>query len=126
MSAPVTRGELRAELAQLETRFDEKLELWGGALLARMDQRFEVVDQRFAALEQRFEQRFERMAAWMTASMAASEQRLMAEMARHATAGQEYLSTQIAVVDQKYAGLPARVDRLETKVFKPRASRSRR
>jgi flagellar biosynthesis/type III secretory pathway chaperone len=32
MSAPVTRGELREELAL----FDQKLELWGGALLARI------------------------------------------------------------------------------------------
>jgi hypothetical protein len=36
----VTRGELRDELAQLENRmerrFDAKLDLWGGALLARI------------------------------------------------------------------------------------------
>lgn len=32
----VTRGELREELAQLELKFDDKLDLWGGALLARI------------------------------------------------------------------------------------------
>jgi uncharacterized protein YhaN len=36
----VTRGELREELVQLENRlerkFDDKLDLWGGALMARI------------------------------------------------------------------------------------------
>jgi hypothetical protein len=41
------------------------------------------------------------------------EARLMQEMARHASANQESLSVQIAVVDQKYADLPPRVARLE-------------
>jgi hypothetical protein len=35
MSTPVTRDELRAELAPLATKAD--LELWGRALLARLD-----------------------------------------------------------------------------------------
>ena len=36
MTAPVTRGELREELAKLEKRFDLKLEVWGGALADRI------------------------------------------------------------------------------------------
>ena len=36
MSTPVTRGELRDELSHLERKLDNKLDLWGGALLARI------------------------------------------------------------------------------------------
>jgi hypothetical protein len=93
MSTPVTRGELREEIEQLEIRLEEKLEqklahmatkvdleIWGGALL----------------------------------------ERLMTELARHTRAIQEAMATQISVVDEKYADLPGRVSRLETTVFVPR------
>jgi hypothetical protein len=122
MSTPVTRGELKAELEQfeirleqrledklerkledklerklerkLEDKFDQKLGLWGGALMARID-----------GLERRFDV-FEGM-----------EQRLLAELARHARAIQESMSAQISAIDDKYADLPRRVTRLETEVF---------
>ncbi|HEX2689403.1 MAG TPA: hypothetical protein VHN14_22435 [Kofleriaceae bacterium] len=71
MSTPVTRGELRAELAPLATKAE--LELWGGELLARLD---------------------------------AIEHRLLAELARHTKATFESMSTQISVIDEKYADLP--------------------
>jgi hypothetical protein len=115
MSTPVTRGELQAELAPLATKAElhaalaplatkaelhaalvplatkaelvplatkadlvplatkAELDLWGGALLARME---------------------------------ASEQRLLAELARHIKAAFESMSTQISVIDEKYADLP--------------------
>jgi hypothetical protein len=128
MSTPVTRGELKAELEQfeirleqrledklerkledkledklerklerkLEDKFDQKLGLWGGALMARID-----------GLERRFDV-FEGM-----------EQRLLAELARHARAIQESMSAQISAIDEKYADLPPRVTRLEAEVFPP-------
>jgi len=71
MSTPMTRGELRAEIAPLATKVE--LELWGGALLARLD---------------------------------AVEHRLLAELARHTRATFESMSTQISVIDEKYADLP--------------------
>jgi hypothetical protein len=93
MTTPVTRGELRDELQQLEARvdrklerLDEKLEAWGGALLARIE---------------------------------SGEQRMLAELARHAKAIQEALSTQGSAIDEKYADLPRRVRRLEAAVFEP-------
>jgi hypothetical protein len=61
------------------------------ALLEEMDRRFLAADQRSTA----------------------SEQRLMAEMARHASAIQEAVSAQVSVVDEKYRDLPPRVERLE-------------
>ena len=88
MSTPVTRGELRAELAQfeirLEQKLEQKLEIWGGALLARIE---------------------------------STEQRLLSELARHAKAFHEAMMVQISVIDEKYADLPQRVSQLEAKVF---------
>jgi F0F1-type ATP synthase membrane subunit b/b' len=90
MSTPVTRGELREELKQfkqeLKQELRQDLEIWGGALAARID---------------------------------AGEQRMLAELARHAKAIQEAMSTQISAIDEKYADLPARVSRLEAAVFVP-------
>ena len=103
MSTPVTGGEfaqfeirLEQRLAQLATKAEitqlatkAELELWGGALLARV---LERIDR--------------------------SEQRLLAELARHTRASAEDLSTQISVIDEKYADLPLRVSKLETKVLR--------
>jgi hypothetical protein len=62
--------------------------------------------------------------ARMNERMDALEQRLMVEFARHTQAISESLSTQIAVIEDKYAGLPPRETRLETKVFASRRRRS--
>jgi hypothetical protein len=112
MSTPVTRGELREELAQLE----RKLESWGGALLARIqsgERRIESSERRLLARIESGEQR-------MLERIDASEQRLLAELARHTRASSEDMSAQISVFDEKYADLPPRVSRLETKVFAPK------
>ena len=124
MSTPVTRGELRDELQQFKVRLDQsldqleqrleqkleqklgqkleqKLEMWGGALLARIDSN-----------ERRLAEQFRE-------GIASSEQRLLAELARHTRAIQESMSTQISVVDEKYDDLPARVRRLEATVYPP-------
>jgi chromosome segregation ATPase len=82
--------ELRQELAS-----KKDLEMWGGALLARIDSRDKhLLD-----------------------AIAATEQRLLAELARHTRAAFEQMSTQISGHDEKYADLPERVNRLETAVF---------
>ena len=91
MSTPVTRGELRAEIERIEIRLDQMatktdLEIWGGALLARIE---------------------------------SGQQRMLAELARHAKAIQEAMSTQVSAIEEKYADLPPRVSRLETAVFVP-------
>jgi len=87
MSHPVTRGELQEELGrfkqELKSEFRQDLEIWGGALMARMD---------------------------------AQEQRLYAELARHTNAVLERMSTMISTIDEKYADLPGRVNRLEAEV----------
>lgn len=99
MSTPVTRGELREELEQrlapLATKAE--LEIWGGALLARIE-----------SSEQRQIERIDR-----------TEQRLHVELARHAKALHESMVTRISASDEKSKGLPERVSRLETAVFGP-------
>jgi len=105
MSTPMTRGEF----AQFEIRFEQRLaqlatkaelEVWGGALLARI------------------ESGEQRLLARLLERIDSSEQRLLAELARHTRASSEDMSAQIAVIDEKYADLPPRVGRLETKVFR--------
>jgi hypothetical protein len=47
-------------------------------------------------------------------------EQMTTEFARHARAFQEWSQTAVSAVDEKYADLPRRVKRLETKVFEPR------
>jgi hypothetical protein len=85
----------REEIAQLATKAE--LEIWGGALLARIE-----------SGEQRLLKHID-----------SSEQRLLVEVARHIRASQEEMSRQLSVIDEKYADLPSRMSRLEAKVFGP-------
>jgi hypothetical protein len=108
MSTPVTRGEMREELGLLrqdidqqlravqarieqgEQRFEQRLEIWGGALLARIEQVAQV-----------------------------TERRLSEDLAHHARSIHEAMQAQFAALDDKYADLPERVRRLEGAVFAP-------
>lgn len=95
MAVPVTRGELRQEIAKL----DQKLEIWGGALADRISK----VEQRLDRLEKRVDG-------------------LYVELARHTQAILEALQGRLTAFDEKYADLPGRVARLERKVFAPKRS----
>ena len=104
MSTPVTRGELREELANqlsaLTSLFATKgeLDLWGGALTECM-----------IAMERALQA----SKAQLLAHVEASETRLLSELARHTKASQEATTTLIAATDDKYADLPGRVSSLE-------------
>jgi hypothetical protein len=74
--------------------------------------RIESGEQRTIAQIENLEQR-------TIARMESLEQRLLGELARHTRAIHESMSTQISVIDEKYADLPARVTRIETKMFTP-------
>ena len=116
MTIPVTRGELREELGQLEQRFDQKLE----RLEQRLDERFDKFEQRLKReLMQEFATKRE-LELWGGALLAhidRVEHRLSAELARHAGAIQESMSALFAARDEQYADLPGRVSRLEAAVF---------
>jgi hypothetical protein len=85
-----------ATKADIEARFATKteLDLWGGALLARMQEMF----------------------AEQTAAMHEA-------IARALRASQEYFTGLARVLDDKYRDLPPRVTRLEAKVFPPQRTR---
>jgi hypothetical protein len=93
--APVTRRELREEIAKLATKedlerfvtkdeFHAGLETWAGALEARLEAKF---DAKFALLH--------------------------ADLARHTQAIIEAFTTQVRALDDKYNDLPPRVAKLE-------------
>ena len=119
MTVPVTRGELRQELGELEQKLDRKLELWGGALLDRMDKQFAAFDKR---MEERQKLRDERFAAFQE-RMQQFEKTMRADFARWAKAIHESLMKAVGVVDDQYKDLPPRVSKLERKVFPPRTRR---
>src|SRR5262245_56570106 len=91
MNAPVTRGELRIELAVLVDRIGEAI----------------------AASEQRVTTR---LMAFVREFVAASEGRLMTELGRHAKAIQEDTAKQIGALDDKIGALDDKVGVLDGKV----------
>lgn len=99
MDEPVTRRELH-----------EALDLWGGAIMSRMDAMFAAQTAHLTA----------HLDARMDARFAATEQRLSAELARHVQASEERLRVFIAALDEKYSDLPPRVAALEGKVVGPK------
>lgn len=117
MSKPVTRGELLDVLETFEQKLDEKLdkklekyatkgdlEIWGGALSARiggLETRTSAVEARLGRVETKVDG-------------------LYGELARHTQAILEAMSTQISAIDDKYADLPERMSRLERDASRPR------
>jgi ribosomal protein S17E len=140
MSTPVTRGELREELAsfeqRLEPKFVTKAEL--REELARSEQR----------LEQKFEHKFvtkqdlrNELASYPTKEDLRNElakyatkqdldswggallERITVEIGRAVRAAMESARISVNAVDDQYRDLPARVARLEAKVFAPKRRR---
>jgi hypothetical protein len=131
LAAPVTRGELREELAvvrhesaarfaaiddkfaaiddkfaEVDDRFaslDTKSDVWFGALLSRVQQG----ENRMDRIEQRIEQSERRLLAHIDTTLV---ERLSAEFARHARTIQEEMRSQVSVIDEKYNDLPGRVE----------------
>ena len=92
---PLTRADVDAKIAAItervargELRHREELEIWGGALAEKLATKDDL-----AALEKH---------------LAALEERLLAELARHATAIQESVASQLRVFDDKYKHLVAK------------------
>ena len=119
MSTPVTRDELRAEIAPLATKAEiaplaTKAELRAeiAPLATKAELRAEI-----ALLATKVE--LELWGGALLARWDAFEHRLLADLARHTRATFESMSTQMSVIDEKYADLPPRVSRLEGKAFTP-------
>ena len=102
MDKPVTKRELY-----------EVLEIWGGALEARIESRF---DTKLDHLEARIETRFDtKLDQWGN--------RLSAELAQHTNRILEETRSMIRVIDDKYE---PRVSKLEATVFAPKRRRATR
>lgn len=118
MEAPVTRRELH-----------EALETWGGALerriIAAMKAMFDGMEPRFAGIEARFAGIEARLGNVET-GMVAMETRLINEIKGQTKGSEEELASRLVAVDEQYKDLPARVTRLEAKVFPPKKPRRRR
>ena len=117
MSTPVTRGELHEELARFEARIEQRLERFEHGLERRLEHRFEQLEQK---LDQKLNAALEIWGGALLARIAESEQRLLAELARHTRAVYESMTGQISGIDEKYVDLPPRVSRLEAEVFAPK------
>lgn len=98
MDAPVTRREMY-----------EALETWAGAIIEKMTT---------AITELRTELR-NALRIDLRNELRATERRLSAELRQHTKSSEDELATRLVAVDQQYTDLPARVTRLEAKVFAP-------
>lgn len=117
---PVTRKELREELAATEAKFDAKLSMLAGALLDAIKQ---SAQQMMRAFSEHREQQARELAATeqrVMGALGATEGRLMIELGRHTQASTEDLTARVAVIDEKYQDLPARVARLESVMPAPK------
>ena len=136
MSTPVTRGELQEVLSQVKQEHwrelreataplatKAELDMWGGALVARIQHGEKRLDnlergqEKLIGLVQQTQQQIQQ-----------TEHRLLAELARHTSAAHEATRTQIKASTEPFDDLPGRVNRLETEVFgpAPRDKRTRR
>jgi len=144
MATPVTRGELRAEIEHLEVRLEQKFEHMledklekklEDKLEKKLDEKLEqklehMLEQKLEEklekkLDEKLDEKLEKKLAHLATKAdldiwgGALLERLLTEIARHTRAVQEAMSTQISVIDDKYADLPARVTNLESSVFPP-------
>jgi predicted nuclease with TOPRIM domain len=109
MSTPVTRGELRDELAHFERKFDAKLD----DKLEQLERKF---DDKLDQLERRVDHKFDLWGGALLARITESENRVIGELARHTQAVFESMTRQISAIDEKYSDLPGRMARLEAEV----------
>jgi hypothetical protein len=112
MDKPVTKRELH-----------EALEIWGGALEARIDAKLEAkLDAKLGAFEARIDAKLD---AKLDSKIEAMGARFSAELAQHTNRILDAVYEITGAVDEKYSDLPARVTRLEAKVFPPKRQRRR-
>jgi hypothetical protein len=102
MDAPVTRRELH-----------DALDKWGGAMTAKFIERMN------AAINAAIEGSEKRVLGAVAVMIEASEARLMRELRSQTKGSEVELATRLVAVDEQYKDLPARVTRLEAKVFAP-------
>ena len=104
----------KVELQELRNEVKTELEMWGGALVARIQQG----EQRIGNLERGQEQLIG-LAQQTQQQIQQTEQRLLAELARHTSAIHEAMRAEIKACFEPLADLPGRMSRVEAAVFGP-------
>lgn len=118
MAAPVTRGELREELARFEERVEAKLDQRFADFESKFDRKLDATMADFEAkFEAKFDRKLDRWGGALVDRMQRFEQTMQADFARWAKAIHESLMQTVGVVDDKYKDLPGRVTKLERKVL---------
>ncbi len=122
MTTPVTRGELREELATFRTEIRTELSELRTELRTELQEfRHEIKAEMKAELKEelkRFMSRDE--LAHMLETWAGA---MTAEFRRSFKAAEESFRRDFGILDEKYRDLPPRVTRLENKVSPPRSRR---
>jgi transposase-like protein len=121
------REEMAQHIAALASRHDDDIartrreaenrtELWGGGLLDRIDRVSTELRTQIAALRTEFRADLERVRREIIAE-------LRLEFAHHVKSFEEFTRSMIIAINEPYRDLPARVTRLENKVFAPKRKR---
>lgn len=123
MAGYVTRGELREELKtfgeQLEQRIEEKLEQKLAPYAKKAD-----LDAVCTILLMRMEQ-IERGQQSLGTRLDLVLARQEGEIRQYVRASEDQNQQGLQAIDDKYSGLPARVEKLEAAVFPPKRQRRR-
>jgi hypothetical protein len=106
MSTPVTRGELQQELREFKRELTQELDRKLESFATKKDL------ENYATKKD-----LENLTGALLARMDGVGQQLQADLARHAGALREWMSTLMAAHDEKYADLPGRVRQLEATAF---------
>ncbi len=121
MNQPVTRGELREQLATKADKSDlvplatrAELDLWGGALLERIKEE-SLQLRREMATKTYVTEAIAELATkpYVTEAIAAAVTEISADLARHAGAIMEQTRFLVGVFDENYRDIPPRVTKLE-------------
>jgi len=126
LSSYPTKVELRETLAEELSRYPTKVELRETLAeeLSRYPTKVELHEE-LGQLERRFDTKLELWGGALIARMGEHSTELRAEMARLLGAGIEQFQRVVLTSQEPYRDLPARVARLEAKVFPPRRARRR-
>lgn len=120
MEQPVTKRELRQELAEFRTEL--RAELQQGLSFV-----IDTLTARMAELRTDIMQHVStEIARATTASKEEMMRHLSTEFAKATSASNDQHRDQLTVIDDKYKDLPPRVARLERAVFPPKPTRQRR
>jgi Skp family chaperone for outer membrane proteins len=106
MSEYITRHELQSAIATLATQ--RELEIWSGALVGRMDARFETLELHIGAMQRNMEAMQRDLQRDLRRDLDAMRSELQADLARHAHAIFESTQAMFRALAEQSAGATPR------------------